>query len=608
MLGERAADLNKLDARAVSHRSRPYLASGLLLGLSFPFYPHVHLEVFGWVWMVPLLLALKSVTSFPRFLRNVYLTSLLGWSIELAWLLTSNIWAGIAAFFFVALVMTVPWVGFYCIRQALGWRWALWSLPMVWTGWDWVYHQSDGSIGWMGLGLTQANLYWLNQYIDLTGIWGITFWLVLFNVLVVRAIEDWQAVRARFGGQPATEKVWSIAFRRVVAWGERKARLKPELQTGFLIQRLAVVTAAMMCFPLAYSAYVLIRAASGSHKEISVLMIQPNIDPWHKSDQKARAATLAKTAALTDAAVAAHKPDLIIWPETAVPYVLLQDNAAREFVSRVVSQWETPLLTGMLDQRTYRDPAERPPRLVYEQRSQELFNAAVLLTPEPSRAGQAGEAPAAGRRFKVKSSEVYHKQVLMPFVERVPYSDQFPVLSHLAINFGARSNYDAGREATTFSFRDQQGREVRVGAPICWEVFYPVKFAEFVRQGANLLTLIANEGWFSQTNGLYQLEAFTRLRSIEVHRAIARCANTGMTCLIDPWGRIYDEAPWWSATTLAGKVKLSEEMSLYARYPDYFPKACVWLSLALAAAILIRGVRHSLFGSRSFPRKIPVVQ
>ena len=123
-----------------------------------------------------------------------------------------------------------------------------------------------------------------------------------------------------------------------------------------------------------------------------------------------------------------------------------------------------------------------------------------------------------------------------------------------------------------------------------------------------MLALITNEGWFSKTHGEYQMAAFTRLRAIETRRSIARAANTGVTGFIDPLGRIYDQAPWWSEQTVIGNVRLSNEMSWYVRYTDYLPKACVWLSLALAPAILIRGFRHSLFGTQSFSEEIPVVQ
>jgi apolipoprotein N-acyltransferase len=345
-----------------SQRYQPYLLSGILFGLSWPSYPYIHLEVLAWVWMVPMLLALKSVTSLGRFLLNVYLTTLVVCLFGMSWLLVSSPWGAVLLFFVGAVVFAVPFVGFYFIRRTLGWRAALWSAPVVWTAWEWVYHQTEGSFGWLAMGYTQSNFTWLFQFVDITGVWGITFWLVLFNIVVVMAVEDCG--------------VQSTALRRALALEETPA----EAGTLSRLQALAV----MLVVPLAYSAYTFLRAERASSEpshDLSVLLVQPNINPWHKMDQRPRAETLAKAAALTDAAVAGHTPDLIIWPETAIPYVLLRETAAQQFVVWAVAKWKAPLLTGTLDARVYDDPSERPPLLKYEDRDYELFNAAVLLEP-----------------------------------------------------------------------------------------------------------------------------------------------------------------------------------------------------------------------------------
>jgi len=546
------------------HRYLPYLLSGLLLGLSYPSYPYVRLEVLAWVWMVPLLLALREVRSFWGVLGRIYLTTLVVCVLPESPLLTSHAWGTILLFFVSAVVLTVPFISFYLIRNALGWRVALLSAPVVWTAWDWLYHQSEGSFGWLAMGITQSNLYWLVQYVDITGVWGITFWIVLFNVLVVMAIEE-------CGVQSAAPVI----------------RTPHSALRNRLVRRLALVAAAMLLPPLLYSAFVFIREAraAADDRAISVLMVQPNVDPWQKFDQNT--VTLAKATALTDSALGTQKPDLIIWPETAVPYVLAQDKVAREFVYRAVSRWKTPLLTGTLDAS-----------------DAQTFNAAVLLAPEPRAANSplTVDASALGPRatkhrprtnppFSVKSSEMYHKRSLFPFVERVPFQARFPALARLIINVGGRGGFSPGETPTVFSFRARQGEPVTVAAAICYDQLYPAQIAEFVQHGANLMALITNEGWWSKTHGAYWLAASTRLRAIETRRTIARTANTGVTCFIDPLGRIYDQAPWWEEQTVMGKVRLSNEMSLYVRYTDYFPKACVWLALALALAAIIQTAR-----------------
>jgi apolipoprotein N-acyltransferase len=569
-----------------------FLVSGLLLGLSWPSYPYVRLEVFAWVWMVPMLLALKSVKSFWRFLLNVLLALFVFSVFGMFWLITSSTMGTLLLFFVGTFVYAVPFVAFFFLRQTLGWRRALWLLPVVWTGWDWIYHLSEGSFGWLAMGVTQSNLYWLVQYVDITGVWGITFWLVLFNVLVVMAIEQFPVFSFQF---PETSR-------------EQMKNENRKLKAG-LTHRLAFVTAVMLLPPLGYSAFIFGRASRApKEREISVFMIQPNVDPWQKFDKKRGAAIVGKTAAQTESALTSQKPDLIIWPESAVPYFFLEDKAVQEFLKRAVARWDVPLLTGVLDRHVYNNSHQPPGFLDKKQDKVELFNAALILSPELPKVDPWPTVDSAGLELKaidndartkqwlnVKTSELYHKRILMPFVERVPYVDRFPGLARLALNVGGSGGFTPGNEATVFSFKDRQGENVILGTAICYDQEYPATMAESVRNGAQMLAVITNEGYWSQTQGAYEMAAFTRLRAIEMRRSIARAANTGVTSFIDPLGRVYQQAPWWSEQTVSGKVSLSEELTVYVRYTDYFPKVCLWLLFALGVVALLRRARQVLW-------------
>src|SRR5207247_1351359 len=134
--------------------------------------------------------------------------------------------------------------------------------------------------------------------------------------------------------------------------------------------------------------------------------------------------------------------------ETAVPYALLQQPEVRDFVSQQVANWNVPLLTGTMDVRNVvaetEAASEAQGRLPQGKKEEsKLFNAALVLEPRPASAGQ---------KDHVSSSAVYHKQVLMPMVERVPFSDRFPKLARLAFDLGVRGGLDVGRERTVISF------------------------------------------------------------------------------------------------------------------------------------------------------------
>src|SRR5437588_3628149 len=409
--------VKRINLSALFQSYRPYLLSGLLLGISWPSYPYVRLEVLAWVWMAPMLLALKEVKSLWRFLLNVCLAAFSFSVFGMSWLITSTVLGTVLLFFVGGLVVTVPFVAFYFIRRALGWRAALWSAPVVWTSWDWLYHQSEGSLGWLALGVTQSNLYWLVQYVDSTGVWGVSFWLVLFNVLVVMAIDEFRT--ANFG----------LRIEESTPQGESQIlssfRIQQAAIRNRLIRRLAVIAVVMLLPPLAYSAFSFVRASrhAANGREITVLLVQPNIDPWRKFDAKTGPAVLAKTRALTDSALTRQKPDLIVWPESAVPYFFLAETPVQEFVKRAVSHWDVPLLTGVLDQQIHNNSQTPMPPPENEPSKIELFNAALLLTPESRPAHpeptlnagselSASRSDVASRWLNVNTSELYRKRIL----------------------------------------------------------------------------------------------------------------------------------------------------------------------------------------------------
>src|SRR5437588_9056602 len=214
-------------------------------------------------------------------------------------------------------------------------------------------------------------------------------------------------------------------------WVEHDHKLKFVLP---LVRRLAVIAVVMLLPPLAYSALSFVRASRhGAHdREIIVLLVQPNIDPWRKFDAKTGPAVLAKTRALTDSALTRQKPDLIVWPESAVPYFFLAETPVQEFVKRAVSHWDVPLLTGVLDQQIHNNSQTPMPPPENEPSKIELFNAALLLTPEsrpahpvpPATGGSdlsasRGAAPTTSW-LNATASEMYRERTVMSSRAPVP--------------------------------------------------------------------------------------------------------------------------------------------------------------------------------------------
>jgi len=130
--------------------------------------------------------------------------------------------------------------------------------------------------------------------------------------------------------------------------------------------------------------------------------------------------------------------------------------------------------------------------------------------------------------------------------------------------------------------------DVKVGVPVCYESIYGDFCTGYVRKGARLLAVITNDAWWGDTPGYRQHLSYSRLRAIETRRWVARCANTGISAIIDPTGRIVDRTSWWEPSMLEGRVQLLEGKSFFVRYGDIVGRVSVFLFVLLAAAAIFR--------------------
>lgn len=521
--------------------------SGLLFGLSMPSFPFLPLGFLGWLWLVPLLFELSKTDTFLSFVLRVLTAIGIGFSIMTLWVANASLWGLLASILSGVFVWSVPFLLLYLVRRYIGWTTSIWSLPFLWTAWEWLYHQTEFSFGAVRLGYTQADLIWLIQYSDITGVEGVTFWVVLLNIAFFVFAEK------SFSGTTS------------------------EVSRATLLNRYAVLPLLLFVMPLGYAASLFLQPEPGD-EEITILAVQPNISPFGDYSPKNFPNIFGKQFAMTNLALKERSPDLILWHEVAVPYVLSEDTAANTYLAKQIKKWNVPVLTGLIEVKDYTQDEVRPPLLIAQDRYREYFNSAALFQP----------AAIENEGFPIDLSAMYHKRRLMPFLENVPFSEEFPPLADLIIPIGSRPRLSSGTRTKTFEFTSRDGRTVKVGTMICYENLYPEMAADAVRDGAQVLMAITNEGFFASSQGQYQLAAFSRFRSIETRRAMVRAASTGMTRATDRFGRTIIEVPMWSEQTLTARVSLSDEQTFYVRYGDWLPKLCL-LSLIVLACAAIRG-------------------
>ena len=505
--------------------------SGILLGISFPSYPVIRFELLAWIALVPLLICLHGDLSFKRYFNRVYSTMLIFCAIALWWVSLATLPGGLLTIIAQAFFSTVPLLLFFVLKKYRGYRFALFSLPFLWVAWEWLYIRQDLSFGWLVFGNSQAQLNPMIQYADIAGVWGVSFWLMCFNVIVVDL------------------------------WFRFKYRKKVFVH--------AVSLVSMIVLPLGYTLLVFSdHDLRHPRPVVTVSLIQPNIDPVEKWQKYSSQDIMLIYLGLTDRAISQNSVDLVLWPETAIPFRILDEKnrSYYEFLKSRIRQWGGSLLSGYSDIVYYTEAEVSGEEFLYkfnpeEKRYYQTFNASMLIT-------EGGDA----------LPQIYRKMKLVPFAERVPYMEYAPWMDNFTLSLAGISSWGKGSDKTIMEFITDSGATVKTSNVICYESIFPGLVAEFVKRGAEFLTVVTNDGWYAKSYGPYQHAAIARFRCIENRRSMARCANTGVSQFIDKYGRVYADIPWWERRFLTAEVERNDMMTFYTRYPNLVPQTATGFS------------------------------
>jgi apolipoprotein N-acyltransferase len=284
---------------------------------------------------------------------------------------------------------------------------------------------------------------------------------------------------------------------------------------------------------------------------LRVGLIQGNVPQDQKWDKAFQEETLARYERLSREAVT-KGAELIVWPETAVPFFFQSDIPYQQRLLAFVRELDTPLLFGAVGWR---------PKDMNEVT---LFNRAYLVS-------SAGE---------VLNS--YDKIKLAPFGEYIPFHNNFLFfLDKLVEGIG---DFAAGTERTVFSLPSQ-----KFGVLICFEGIFPDHARRFVANGANLLVNITNDAWFGRSSAPYQHLVMEAMRAVENRVPLVRAANTGFSAVVSLDGQIHAQTPLYETTLLVADLAWPQITSFYTQYGDVFTYACA------LAAIGMLGYRYIIY-------------
>ena len=292
---------------------------------------------------------------------------------------------------------------------------------------------------------------------------------------------------------------------------------------------------------------------------LRVGLVQGNVDQAQKWDL-ARGDTIFSDHLDKTQQAIARGAALVVWPESSTQFTFEEDLNGTARLRALARLSGVPILFGS---NRFEWIGTGPSRRV-----DKAFNAAYLVRADGTTGG------------------VYKKMHLVPWGEYVPLRDLLFFVGPLVRAIG--DGFVAGEEATLLPVGDH-----RVSVAICYEVIYPDLVRRFVRGGSELLTTITNDAWFGRTSAPYQHFEQASMRAIEEGRYLVRAANTGVSGIVDPYGRVLDRSGIYQPAVLVGDVRLLTGETLYARMGDVFAYASSLATLGLLLFATVYNRRHA---------------
>ncbi len=476
------------------------LLSAALLDLSFP---QIGWSFLVWIALVPFLCALDGQKPWTAF-RRAYLCGFLFFAATIGWFVYVTYIGAFLLVAFLSLYFALFGMLFvYFQRLKLIPR--IFVLASVWAALEFIRSHLFTGFGWVMLGHSQYKNLWLIQIADTAGAYGISFLVILVNLLI---FETWRT------------------------------------RSFFLKANIAMMT--ILSAVLIYGFWV--TGQKKYYQMVKVGIVQPNIPLAVDWDESLRPWIIDKTIQLTQK-LRNQKLDLIVWPETALPGVINKSPFLTHEIQATAAGLHTPILIGSIAQE-----------------GGQYYNSAFLVGADGQMLGR------------------YDKIHLVPFGEYLPLR---PILGWIN-KFVPLDDFTSGKTYTIFSIAPSRPK---FGVLICFEDTLGYLCRHFARAGADFFVNMTNDAWFRDTKAPFLHLQAAVFGCVENHRSLVRAANTGVSALVDPWGRIiaavgegqgketFVEGSAW------GSLPLNHEKTFYTKYGDIFTYLCFLCILVAAVTV-----------------------
>ncbi|MDR1951472.1 MAG: apolipoprotein N-acyltransferase, partial [Bacteroidales bacterium] len=448
-----------------------------------------------------------------------------------------------------ALMALMVYLDYIVKKHVFKMRNCLWVLAVVFTAFEYFHFDWDLSWPWLTLGNVFAFSPAYVQWYEFTGVLGGSVWIWAVNIAGFEVYK--YRVENKIG-------LWK-----------------------FSLDKFAVFNAFVMLLPFVIS-FSMYRNYVEKGTDVEVVIVQPNIDPYGEQYDLNPVVATERMLDLARTKITSNTR-LVLTPESMIQeYVWehrMDQSQSLKIIQEFLSHYDSfEMIVGLSSSHLVeeRTPASRSYGNIYY----EPHNTALLVS-------------------KDFYCQKYYKSKLTPGVEIMPFVKYFPPLEKLAIDMGG----------TIGTLGISENREVfhsQYGTPpfspvICYESIYGDFVAGFVRNGAQFLCIITNDGWWGNTPGHRQHMHYARLRAIETRRDIARCANTGISCFINQRGDVshyFDEqrlkisqgTPYWEEAVISQTIKANDKITFYVKHGDIIGR----ISLFLAGILVLLAIAFRL--------------
>lgn len=504
LLNPRAKRLRRI------HRVLLATLSGLMLTASFP---PLKLSFLAFIALVPLFVSIKNEPFLEAF-KLGFIAGAAHYLTLIYWIVVvlgryGNLGTLLSLGPFVLLSL---YLGLYpatfsgMTALIMGSRFCLLFITTIWVGLEYLRAKLLTGFPWCLLGYTQYNHLHLIQIADLCGVYGISFLIILSNVLFYHLF---------FSRQYPTKGVlkWEIICVLLLVGGT---------------------------YAYGYYRLNMDTAKKGPSRTINVAVIQANIDQSLKWEPSHQTETIETYQRLTRATFD-FNPDLILWPETSVPFFFQNDSEFAPKILSLVRESNASILFG--------SPAYKQIR-----GTTKYFNRAYLITSVD------------------QPYQYYDKVKLVPFGEYVPLKKYLFFVSRLV---PAAGDFEPGNRIAPL-----KGKHAFPGILICFEAIFPELARSQTREGADILINLTNDAWFGKTSAPHQHLSMAIFRAVENRKPMIRAANTGFSAFIGADGKIIKLSSLFEEEILKSSIGISNSpLTFYARFGDLFAVSLLAISL-----------------------------